>query len=155
VATITLPPGVGRVDKGVISIENGQSETFFFTAGTIAGTHTFTLDIPGIGSIGDQAITILPGDALYTNHTITDNLITFTTRDRYGNVALYDGTGSVKKNADTAQEVQFSHGEYQMLRQNGYYVVSVPSLADNSISYHDASGEYTIPGIPQYAVYIT
>ena len=152
---ITLPQGIGTIDKNMISITNGQSEIFYFTPGSLAGTHNFTLDIPGIGSISDQSITILPGDPLYINETLADNTITFTTRDRYGNVALFNGTGSIKRNADNPIEVNFSNGQYQMLRKTGYYIVTIPGLAENALHYSDASGEYSIPGIPQYATYIT
>ena len=42
-----------------------------------------------------------------------------------------------------------------MALQSGYYLIDVPTLSSNSISYTDAGSTHSIFGIPKYAAYIT
>lgn len=96
------------------------------------------IDIPGITRNTEQVFTILPGVPMYIDGKITDTTLDFSLRDRYGNLASDDITGSVKKNQDgVVSPVSFLAGKLSLPRSPGYWRVDVPAIASNSISYID------------------
>ncbi|MBC7503535.1 VCBS repeat-containing protein [Candidatus Gracilibacteria bacterium] len=149
-----LPDGAGIFSKKSIRITDGISEPFDYIPGTIAGNHALMLDVVGIGSLTNIVFSLLPGDPLYTNHSIVDNTIVFALRDRYGNMTQSNFSATISRNVGPLQTINFVNGEYTLPLHGGYYEVSVPKLKDYNISYKDSSGTYTVGGIDKYIAYI-
>lgn len=59
-ASWKLPDGAGSFSKELITITDGLSEDFNYIPGTVAGNHSLSIDIPGIGSLSDIVFSLLP-----------------------------------------------------------------------------------------------
>lgn len=88
---LSLPSGAGTFSSEILDIQNGQTEPFIFSPGNVAGTHNLTINIPGIGIISDTPLTLVAGDAMYIDHTTQNGYITFSLRDRFGNLTAFSG----------------------------------------------------------------
>lgn len=149
-----LPAGAGNFSLELAEIRNGQTEKFSYYPGTVAGVHNLTLNIPGIGIISDVPLTLVAGDGMYIDHTETNDQIIFSVRDRYGNLADYSGKAILSFNANDISEIDFANGRYIAPKRAGYYVVEVPELEKNKITYEEAGKTHEIPAITKYAVQI-
>lgn len=95
------------------------------------------------------------GNPMYINHALQGDVVVFYTRDRYGNIASYNGNGRIQEGSNAPQTLVFQNGQAQIPRKAGYYTVTIDELAGQGIAYADATGDYIIRGIPKYATYIT
>lgn len=94
--------------------------------GTVAGDHSLSIDIPGIGSVSDMVFSVFPGAPLYTDHIREGGSLIFSLRDRYGNIARSTLSGSIMRNSDPARIITFATGSYRTPLKSGYYTVDVP-----------------------------
>lgn len=154
VISLSLPNGAGKFSSDTFDIKNGQSEIFTYMPGTVAGVHNLTINIPGIGILNNNPLTLIAGDAMYIDHTTVGGKIIFRTRDRYGNLANYSGQAFIAKNAENPFEIKFENGEYIIPEQSGYYVVEIPEIEKNKIQYQENGQTFEILPITKYAVQI-
>lgn len=154
VASINVPPELWTILEGAIDIRNGITEEFDFIPGTKAGKHRISLDIPGLGTLQNTELELLPGTPLYMTHELREDLIDFSVRDRYGNRVGDSFNGTLRFNTESQQSITFTGGVYSLPKVGWFYTVHIPSLASQKITYTDASGNHDISGIPYYATYV-
>ncbi len=75
---------------------------------------------------------------MYIDHTESNNQLIFSVRDRYGNLSNYSGNAFVTHNAEEPVEVQMTNGQYILPKRSGYYVIEIPELEKNKITYQEA-----------------
>ncbi len=153
-AHLDIPEAAGSFDTDSVRIEAGTSDYFTFIPGRLAGDHTLSLTIPGIGTIPDIVFSTKPGIPMYVSHAITDDMVEWTLLDRYGNLTPASATGTIVRDADPAQMITFTAGKYTMIRNSGYYTIRVPSLESNEIRYSDTQGDHVFHGISYASVFI-
>ncbi len=153
VATLTLPNDAGYFTPEAIPVKAWVA-SFEYTPWTYAGNHTMSVAIPGINTIADQKFFLNPGDALYITHKLEGGNILFSLRDRYGNLVPEGLAWTISRNSESPSSIVFTQWVYSVPARSWYYLIKVPALSNNSVSYTDSDGVHSIPWIPHYATYI-
>lgn len=126
--------------------------TFF--PGRVSGDHLLSLAIPGISAVESVPFTLLPGQPMYITPSLGEDDFTFTLRDRYGNLSKESIVASLTRNTDIPRSVAFANGVLTEPRVTGYYTLRAPDIADNTLTYTDPSGTYTLTGIEHATLYV-
>lgn len=81
---------------------------------------------------------------MYITHTLTDENVVFSLRDRYNNIVPVSLPGVLQSDNAPEKNIQFQDGIYTEPRVSGTINIDVPALEQNILSYKDESGVYAI-----------
>lgn len=152
IANIQISAGAGTFSTTNLPLQNGRTQNFTFTPGRVSGDHILRIDIPWIGATSERRFDILAGEPMYIDGNVTDREIQFSLRDRYGNLSPANMDGTLQYNTDNMGAIHFENGRLTRPRQSGYWVVNVPDIESNSLTYTDTSSVQTVTDTTTSAV---
>ncbi len=91
---------------------------------------------------------------MYITPSLSDTVLSFTLKDRYGNTTPNSLGATLERDRDPIIPVNFVNGIYSSPRKTGYYTIRARELENNTLTYADKLGSYTLTGVSYASLYV-